>query len=68
MNVSAAVVKLFLMRLVQTKKLINRSGEVVELPGSLPWWVSHSVEETCRSRRAGWEMEPKGDGGAWGEP
>lgn len=30
------------------KKFINRSGGVVELPGSLPWLVSHGVTEAKR--------------------
>lgn len=58
-------------RWVRIKKFINRSGEAVELPGSLPWLASPGVEESCRNSPragAGWVMEPKGDGGAWGEP
>jgi len=41
------------MWLVRMEKFINRSGEVVELPGSLPWLVSHSGGETCRSPEQG---------------
>lgn len=65
------------MWLVRIKKSLYRSGEVAELPGSLPWLVSHSVEESCGSCRspeqgtngagagAGWVTET---GGARGQP